>query len=111
MLQPNEIYEQTIHLLRILDAIRLIREIPAVTPDECTIRLGQLIKKLPKEEKQKLCELAIPYTPYVRALLGAIMEMNGINTYNLKTSLSGVTTYKFPISDDTLSTKQNWNIV
>lgn len=111
LLQPNEINEQTIHLLRILDAIRLIREIPAVTPNECTIRIGQLIKNLPKLEQQELCELAISYTPYVRALLGAIMEMNDINTYNLKASLSGVTTYKLPISDDTLSTKQNWNIV
>jgi len=111
LLQPNEIDEQTIHLLQILDAIRLIREIPAITPDDCTIRLGQLIKILPELEQQKLCELAISYTPYVRALLGAIMEMNNINTYNLKVSLSGVTTYKLPVSDDALSTKQNWNIV
>ncbi|NDV66297.1 DUF6088 family protein [Bacteroides sp. 224] len=111
LLQPNEITEQNIRLLRILDAIRLIREIPAVTPDECILRLGELIKNIPKQEQQIFCELAISYTPYVRALLGAIMEQNNINTYNLKASLSGVTTYKLPISDDVLLTKQNWNIV
>lgn len=110
LLQSNEIDEQTVHLLRILDAIRLIREIPAVTPDECAIRIGQLIKNLSEQEQQKLCELAISYTPYVCALLGVIMEMNDINTNNLKASLSGVTTYKLPISDDTLSTKLEYRM-
>ena len=111
LLQPNQINEKNIPLLRILDAIRLIREIPAVTPNECIIRLAQLITSLSKKDQEELCALAELYTPYVRALLGAIMEMNNMDTYNLKTSLSGVTKYKLPISDGVLPTKQNWNIL
>ena len=111
LLQPNQINEKNIPLLRILDAIRLIREIPAVTPNECIIRLAQLITSLSKKDQEELCALAELYTPYVRALLGAIMEMNNMDTYNLKTSLSGVTKYKLPISDGVLPTEQNWNIL
>ena len=111
LLQPNQINEKNIPLLRILDAIRLIREIPAVTPNECIIRLAQLITSLSKKDQEELCALAEVYTPYVRAHLGAIMEMNNMDTYNLKTSLSGVTKYKLPISDGVLPTKQNWNIL
>lgn len=111
LLQPNQINEKNIPLLRILDAIRLIRKIPAVTPNECIIRLAQLITSLSKKDQEELCALAELYTPYVRALLGAIMEMNNMDTYNLKTSLSGVTKYKLPISDGVLPTKQNWNIL
>jgi len=55
--------------------------------------------------------IAEQYTPYVRTLLGAILEQNGIETYSLKSSLNGVSSYKLPISDEILFTKQNWNIV
>lgn len=63
------------------------------------------------KEQQSLYLLAEQYTPYVRALLGAIMEKMKIDTFDLKSSLNGVTTYKLPISDIILPTKQNWNIL
>ena len=111
LLQPNPITDNNIPLLRILDAIRLIREIPAATSNESVKRLGKIIEDLTKQQQKELCVLAEQYTPYARALLGAILEQNGIETYSLKSSLNGVSSYKLPISDEILSTKQNWNIV
>lgn len=111
LLQQNSITEINIPLLRILDAVRLIREIPASTPDDTVLRLMKIIKDLSGQQKKILCSLAEQYTPCVRALLGAIMEQNGDKTYNLKSSLNGVTTYKLNIADRVLLTKKNWNIV
>jgi len=111
LLQRNYITKNNISLLRILDAIRLIRKIPATTPNECVKRLGEIIEDLTKQQQKELCVLAEQYTPYVRALLGAMLEQSGIETYSLKSSLSGVSSYKLPISDEILLTKQNWNII
>lgn len=111
LLQPNPIRVEEIKLYRILDAIRLVREIPATTPDECVTILMEIIRLLPEADRQQLAQLAQAYTPYVRALLGAMLEQTGLSTYDLKQKLNGVTTYKLPISELALPTKSKWNIV
>lgn len=111
LLQENQITEKNIPLLRILDALRLIREIPATTPDECIVVLQRAIACLSEDEQKELMSLSKGYTPYVRALLGAILECIGADTNDLKNTLNGVTTYKIPISIQSLPTKNNWNIV
>jgi hypothetical protein len=112
LLQANNITEEKIPLLRILDAIRMIKEMPATSPDECIKRLCKLIQALPDCDKTELVNLAMSYRPYVRAITGAILEQIGSReiTNELKMSLNGVTTYKIPISDTVLKTKKNWNI-
>lgn len=75
LLQENIITSSNIPLLRILDALRLIKEIPATSPDECVTNICKAIEVLSQEEKQELAELSLAYTPYVRALLGAIYEI------------------------------------
>lgn len=109
--QENVISTNNIPLLRILDALRLIKEIPAISPDECVTNIRKAIDALSKEQKQELAELSLAYTPYVRALLGAIYENLGLNAENISRTLNGVTKYKLPISDNALSNKRNWNIV
>lgn len=111
LVQDNQITEKNIPLLRILDAIRLIREIPATTPDECVAVLQKTISCLPKKEQDELVSLSKGYTPYVRALLGAILESVGADVNDLRNTLNGVTTYKLPVSIQSLPTKNNWNIV
>ena len=69
------------------------------------------INVLSKEQKQELAELSLAYTPYVRALLGAIYESMGLDTETISSTLNGVTNYKLPISDKVLSNKRNWNII
>lgn len=111
LVQDNQITEKNIPLLRILDAIRLIREIPATTPDESIAVLQKTMSCLPKKEQDELVSLSKNYTPYVRALLGAILESIGADVNDLRNTLNGVTTYKLPISIQSLPTKNNWNIV
>ncbi|MEG1543716.1 MAG: DUF6088 family protein [Tannerellaceae bacterium] len=110
LLQPNIITESNIPLLRILDAIRLFRDIPATSPNDCIKEICRIIKNLSMEQINELTTLSFPYAPYVRALLGAILENLGIATDNFRQTLNGVTSYKLPISEATLPTKKNWNI-
>lgn len=111
LLQENTITPSNIPLLRILDALRLIKEIPATSPDECVINICKNIGTLSKEQKQELAELSLAYTPYVRALLGAIYENMGLDTGVIIQTLNGVTSYKLPVSDKALPNKKKWNII
>lgn len=111
LLQPNPIKDEEIKMYRILDALRLVREIPAVTPDEAVTFLTGLIGWMKEEERMRLVELAQAYTPYVRALLGAMLEQMGLPTYDLKQRLNGVTNYKIPVTERVLPDKKEWRIV
>lgn len=111
LLQPNPIKDGEIELYRILDALRLVKEIPAVTPDEAVKFLMGLIGWMKEEERKRLVELAQAYTPYVRALLGAMLELKGLPTYDLRQWLNGVTSYKIPVTERVLPNKKEWRIV
>ena len=111
LLQPNPIKDDEIGMYRRLDALRLVREIPAVTPDEAVKFLMELIGWMKEEERKRLVALAQAYTPYVRALLGAMLEQKGLPTYDLKQRLNGVTSYKIPVTESVLPNKKEWRIV
>lgn len=108
--QDNTITKDNIDLLRILDAVKLIREIPAVSPDAACKAITSLIQPLPLQRAQELERLSLTYTSYVRALLGAMLEYIGKPTTLVRKSLNGVTSYKLPISNSALPNKSNWNI-
>ena len=111
--QPNPITKKNVEILRILDAIRFIREIPATTPDEACLRLKEIIRNLDDEQREVLIRCLLKYTNYVRALCGAMLEDIGCDSnllVTIKNSLNGVTEYKLPISESVLPTKQNWKI-
>ena len=113
VLQPNSIPEAEIDLLRLLDCIRFIKEIPGTTPNEACKRIMLIVGGLDEEQQLKLAQYALRYTPYVRALLGAIMENTGaseIITEPLRQSLNGISKYRLPIKGDTLPNKINWRI-
>ncbi len=113
ILQPNAITRDNIYLLRLLDALRFFNAIPATTPNEAVSRIIYLIGKLQKEQQQRIIGLALRYSPYVRALLGAILEQIGMSdeqTKVLKESLNAQTHYKLFISRETLPTISNWKI-
>lgn len=109
--QHNPITEENIPLLRILDALKFIKDIPASSPDIIVTQLGSTINALSNAELKRLTELAENYTAYVRAILGAIMEQNNLNAELLKKGLNGTTNYKLPISEQALPNKKNWNII
>ena len=108
--QDNPITTDNVEFLRILDAIKLIREIPAVSPDAACKAISSLIQSLPPQSTGELEKLSLAYTSYVRALLGAILEYIGRPTAVVRKSLNGVTSYRLPISESVLPNKSNWNI-
>jgi len=114
VLQVNKITRANYKLLQILDSVRFVRSIPATTTDEACKRLIQIFKELPVKEQAKITNLALNYTDYVRALCGAMLEMNNADKSLLallNKSLNGVSTYKLHISENILPTKTKWRIV
>jgi hypothetical protein len=76
--------------------------------------LIQIFKELSTEEQAKITNLALNYTDYVRALCGAIFEVNNSDKLLLtllNNSLNGVSSYKLDISNNILPTKTKWRIV
>lgn len=108
--QGNQITSENIPMLRILDALRFLKKIPASSPDECVENVSNIIRKLSDARQKELAELSLAYPPCVRALLGAIYELIGIDTYLIRQTLNGMTSYKLPISETALPNKKNWNI-
>jgi len=111
VLQPNLIREDEIDFYVILDALRFINDIPATTSSEAVEILIKVIRRLPKLRQKRLQELAMLYTPSVRALLGAIYERLSLPTKALRDSLNGTTYYRLHIDNDVLPTKSNWRIL
>ena len=113
VVQPNEISEDAVDILRLLDCMKLIKEIPGTTPEEACKRIIHIIKDLSNEDKIKMVRYSLKYAPKVRALLGAIMEYieyDKEQTELLRQSLSGISRYRLPISDNILPTRKNWRI-
>lgn len=111
LLQPNSITKENIPLLRILDAIRLVKEIPATTPDEVVFGIQKILVNLENKKQEQIQELAENYAPYVRALLGAIMESINLDASKLRNSLNGITSYKLGITENALPNKNKWRII
>lgn len=108
--QPNEITDSSIPLLRMLDGLKSIKKIPAASPDDIVRGLSVLIEKRSDEERSRLISYAMKYAPSVRALLGAILESIGQYDESLKKSLNPFTKYAIGVSESVLPNKSNWNI-
>jgi hypothetical protein len=113
VLQLNPITKYNFRFLQILDAVRFVRNIPATTTDEACKRLIQIFKEFSPSEQLKITKLALKYTDYVRALCGAILEMNNADKsllVMLDKSLNAISIYKLDISENILPTKTKWRI-
>jgi hypothetical protein len=110
--QKNVMTAENIPLLQILDAIRYIKKIPDSTVEFSCRRIMAIINDLQKNEKTTMARLAQKYSPFTRALLGALLESsgNGSMTENLKKSLNPITIYKIPGVQIVLPASKNWNI-
>lgn len=111
--QPNKITKENINLLRILDAISNIKEIPDTTVEQSCKTLSELVKKINTGDKETFIRLAKKYNPATRALSGAILE-NSFGTLDsdpLLKTLNPSSVYKFGVSENTLPNKRKWNIL
>lgn len=110
-IQKNKITHDNIPLLQLLDAIRDFREIPDATPSSVISNITSIVKSLPQPKIEIIINLSMTYSGYIRAILGAILELLGKRNEELVKSLNWVTTYKLGIPTSILPTTSNWNIV
>lgn len=113
VLQPNAIEDSDVELIQLLDCIKFITKIPGTSTDEACRRIICIVAEFDSKKLVKLTKYTLKYAPFVRALLGAILEYIGSPealTLQLSNSLNGVSKYRIPVSINTLPTKQNWRI-
>ncbi|MDE6715856.1 MAG: hypothetical protein K2J74_05150 [Muribaculaceae bacterium] len=108
--QLNVINDESIPLLRILDALKFIKKIPATTTNQVVEVLKAKIMSLTEIELKCLISYVESYPASVKALLGAILDAIGYDGGDLKRTLSPFTKYNLNISTSVLPTKLNWNI-
>ena len=110
--QPNRITPRNIPLLRILDSLKLIKQIPDARIDKSIEILGRYIVNIDEKDRPLLVKLALKYPPRVRALLGAILEAAGdqLQAENLKNTLNPTTSYKIGLTNASALNLKNWNI-
>ena len=110
--QANKITKKNIPFLRILDAIRNIKEIPNTTVQDSCNTLITLIKNIRKEERENIIHLAKKYNPATRALSGALFDLcfGSKIVEPLLKSLNSSSEYEFGISESILPNKLKWKI-
>lgn len=110
--QKNTITKQNVPLLRLLDTIRFIKDIPDASINNSCNRLLVLLTELTGEEQEQLKKLALKYSPFTRALVGALFQQINANQNieMLQKSLNPITTYNLSVSETILPTAKNWNI-
>jgi hypothetical protein len=110
--QRNTITRENIPLLQLLDAARYIKRIPDITIADACRRLKELISDLSDREEKTIVRLSQKYPPSTRALLGAVLESLGRETYinSIKKTLNPITKYKLKGAANILPTAENWNI-
>jgi hypothetical protein len=111
--QANRITKENIPLLRILDAIQYIKEIPDSSVEQSCKILLALINRENIQKKAQLASLALKYKPATRALTGIMIEMSGQREIanQLLKSLNPASTYAFNIAEAILPNRGQWNIV
>lgn len=107
-----DVTNKNFQYLEILDAIRNFDKIPDLNIEKGIKILLNILKNLKKEEVARLVKYSLKYPPRTRALLGALLEENGIKDYleNLQESLNPLSEYSFGIKKGILSTIENWKI-
>lgn len=99
-------------LLQLLDVLRDVKRISDTTPDQVAERLRLQLATLDERARQRLTWLARKAAPRARALLGALLELQGDvrNAARLHKTLNQVTSYHLGISSLALPNRQAWRI-
>lgn len=99
-------------VLQILDAMKDIKKIPGSTIDESIPIIETKINDLSISKLQEMKRASYNYPPYVRALLGSIIEKlySEKEAKEIRRTLNPLTKYSIPISNSTLPNKDKWGI-
>lgn len=110
--QLNRITSENIPMLQILDAIKMIKQIPDTTVDNSVSIIRAIISRLDDKAISLLIKLSMKYPPRVRAVLGAILESlyNDGYTKLLKETLNPMTSFSIGITTTSGLNLRNWQI-
>jgi hypothetical protein len=98
-------------LMDLIESVRLIKKTPDGNIKNTLNRLAEVLKISSKTELKNLVEIVKNERPYVRAIIGAQMEMLKIKeAEDLKCTLNPLTTYKLSIDRNVLPNKDEWGI-
>ncbi len=98
-------------LMDLIESVRLIKKTPDGSIRTTFNRLTEVLRTLSKAELKNLVDLVKNERPYVRAIIGAQMEMLKIKEAEvLKSNLNPLTTYKLSIDQSLLPNKGEWGI-
>lgn len=100
------------NLTDMLETLRLIKRTPGGNLKMSVEKVGTVLRARACDEIERLLDIAEKERPYVRSLLGAIMEMNQIDGFEqLKKTLNPVTKFRLGIPLDVIPIKVKWGIV
>ena len=98
-------------LFQILDALQNIKKIPDSNIETIFVDLRSKVLELSEEKIKRIVSLSKKRRPFVRALMGAMIEKKFLVMANdLKSSLNSLTSYKLNISDTVFPNKKKWYI-
>lgn len=104
--------KENVYLLQVLDAISDIKKIPDTSTNEIASILKERIQNLSLSDQRKIVDLSQYYRPYVRAIVGEILDEMGLKEVeSIRSSLNPLTVFKINISEKILPLKQNWNLL
>jgi hypothetical protein len=108
----TEVTETNYEILGFLDDIKDSKRIPDCPISQAVKVLSGKIKTLNEKQIADLIKYALLYPPRVRALLGAMLENQNIQTNieKLKQSLNPLSKIKLGLKETDLPTIKNWNI-
>ena len=109
----QNIKKEDVYLLRVLDAIESMKNIPDATVDEVLIYVKKFMKKLSSNEVRKITQYALKYRPKTKAILAAILESLAYNkeAQKIQSTLNPLSSYKVDVSENVLPNKAQWKIV
>lgn len=103
-----------IKYLEILDVIKDFNKIPDLNKSNGIVYLKKVLCDFDELELTQLVTYGMAYSPKVRALLGALLEALKIDfsIYDvLKKSINPLSSYRYGINSQLLSTTTSWNII
>jgi hypothetical protein len=109
----TEVTDSNYEFLGILDAFKDVKRIPDCSVQQAVHRLSDIMNGLTNKQSHDLVKYALMYPPRVRALVGAVLQKNGVSEKGLeklKESLNPLTRFKLGLKEKDLPTISNWYI-
>lgn len=109
----QKIEKEDVYLLRVLDALESMKNIPNTTVDEVVLYVKGFMQKLSSREVKTMTQYALKYRPKTKAIFAAILETLDYSkeAQKIQATLNPFSSYKVGISESILPNKAQWKII